>query len=61
MIFEQMLTAAGGEIDGVLVANDGLVAAAISVLGRRRPARSRSPVRTPRSRGCGTSSRAPSA
>ena len=31
-IFEQLLTAAGGDIDGVLVANDGLSLAAQSVL-----------------------------
>jgi D-xylose transport system substrate-binding protein len=31
-IFEQMLTAAGGKIDGVLAANDGLGGAAIEVL-----------------------------
>jgi D-xylose transport system substrate-binding protein len=32
VIFEQLLTAAGGEIDGVLVANDGLSLAAQQVL-----------------------------
>ena len=32
VIFEQLLTAAGGEIDGVLVANDGLSLAAQAVL-----------------------------
>ncbi len=32
VIFEQLLTAAGGDIDGVLVANDGLSLAAQSVL-----------------------------
>ena len=31
-IFEQMLTKAGGKIDGVLAANDGLGGAAIAVL-----------------------------
>ncbi len=31
-IFEQMLTAAGGKVDGVLAANDGLGGAAITVL-----------------------------
>jgi D-xylose transport system substrate-binding protein len=39
VIFEQLLTAAGGEIDGVLVANDGLSLAAQAVLVRRRPDR----------------------
>ena len=33
VIFEQLLTAAGGEVDGVLVANDGLSLAAQAVLG----------------------------
>ncbi|HLT10424.1 MAG TPA: substrate-binding domain-containing protein [Micromonosporaceae bacterium] len=33
-IFEQMLTAAGGDVDGVLAANDGLGNAAITVLKR---------------------------
>jgi D-xylose transport system substrate-binding protein len=32
VIFEQLLTAAGGEVDGVLVANDGLSLAAQQVL-----------------------------
>ncbi len=32
VIFEQLLTAAGGEVDGVLVANDGLSLAAQAVL-----------------------------
>jgi D-xylose transport system substrate-binding protein len=32
VIFEQLLTAAGGDIDGVLVANDGLSLAAQQVL-----------------------------
>ena len=31
-IFEQMLTKAGGKVDGVLAANDGLGNAAIAVL-----------------------------
>ena len=35
VIFEQMWTAAGGEIDGVLAANDGLGNAAISALKSR--------------------------
>jgi len=61
-IFEQLYTQADGDVDGVLAANDGLGGAAISVLERTaRPARSRSPVRTPRSRACRTSSPAPSA
>lgn len=34
-IFEQMLTQAGGDIDGVLAANDGLGNAAISILERQ--------------------------
>ena len=32
VIFEQLLTAAGGDVDGVLVANDGLSLAAQAVL-----------------------------
>lgn len=35
-LFEQMLTEAGGKIDGVLAANDGLGNAAISVLKRNQ-------------------------
>ena len=51
-IFEQMYTAAGGKIDGVLAANDGLGNAAIAILRRTSStARSRSPVRTPPSQG----------
>ena len=32
VIFEQLLTAAGGDVDGVLVANDGMAQSVISVL-----------------------------
>ncbi|RJK96251.1 sugar ABC transporter substrate-binding protein [Vallicoccus soli] len=37
-IFEQMYTEAGGQIDGVLAANDGLGNAAISILARNQAA-----------------------
>ena len=60
VIFEQLLTAAGGDVDGVLVANDGLSLAAQAVLtdnGLTLP----TPVRTPRSTASAPSSRAPSA
>ncbi len=61
VIFEQLLTAAGGEVDGVLVANDGLSLAAQQVLADAGPRRSRPPARTPRSKVCGPSCRARSA
>jgi D-xylose transport system substrate-binding protein len=37
-IFEQMYTQAGGEIDGVLAANDGLANSVIQILGRNNAA-----------------------
>ena len=54
---------ADGKVDGVLAANDGLGGARdlASSRGTARPARSRSPARTPPSRACRTSSPAPSA
>ena len=56
-IFEQLLTAAGGKVDGVLVANDGMAAAVITVLkpnGLAQGAGHRSGRHA--SRGCRTSS-----
>jgi D-xylose transport system substrate-binding protein len=36
VIFEQLLTAAGGDVDGVLVANDGMAQSVISVLKNKK-------------------------
>ena len=60
--FQQALTAAGGKVDGVLAANDDIANAVIGVLkNKASTARWSSPVRTPASRVCRTSSPASSA
>ena len=46
VIFEQILTAAGGEVDAVFAANDGLAGSVISALKARDSVRFRSAVRT---------------
>ena len=55
--FNQALTAAGSDVQGVLAANDDIANAVIGVLKKQVPtARSSSPARTPASRACRTSS-----
>lgn len=58
VIFEQMLTAAGGKIDAALAANDGLAGAVIAAWKARACPTSPSPGRTPPSAAFRTSWRA---